>query len=184
MRAHFLNFLPAALLLLAGCATPQYQTTVRLIPPEDAAGLACVKECEAKKNACQADCQARYEACSRELEPQVEAGYAEALKRYELELRRYAAALRHYEMQLHFGWVHSYPYYGLYWWDPWPGPYFPPSYPEPEMPTREGVRAQLQAVLCQADCGCLPAYDACFVGCGGQIVRETVCIKNCPPGKP
>jgi len=169
--------------LLAGCATPQYQTTVRLIPPADEQGRACVQECEAKKSACQADCQTRYQACAKAIEPQVEARYTEALKRYELELRQYAADLRHYEMQLHFGWMHSYPFHYPYWWDPWPGPYFPPPYREPVMPTHDSVRARLVKSNCQEDCGCLPAYDACFVGCGGQRISETVCIKNCPPEK-
>ena len=176
----------ATLLLLgglAGCATPQYQTTVRLIPPADAPGRACAQDCEAGKAACQSDCQVRYQACAKSLAPQVEARYTEALKQYELDLRRYAAELRHYEMQLHFEWLNSYPYHHLYWWDPWPGPYYPPPGREPVMPTREGVRAHLERTNCQADCGCLPAYDACFVGCGGQRVSETVCIKNCPPAK-
>ena len=177
----------AALLLLgqlAGCATPQYQTNIHLIPPADAAGQACVQGCETRKTACQRDCQQRYQACAKDLEPQVEAHYIEALKQYELDLKRYAAALRHYEIQLHFEWLHSYPYhYPYYWWDPWPGPYYPPPYPEPEMPTRESVRAALEKSNCQDDCGCFPAYDACFVGCGGQRVSETVCIKNCPPAK-
>jgi alpha/beta superfamily hydrolase len=113
MRLPALTFsFPALVLLaaLAGCATPQYQTTVRLIPPADAQGRACVADCEAKKNACQADCQARYQACVKDIEPQVEARYAEALKQYELELRQYAAALRRYEMELHFEWLRSYPY--------------------------------------------------------------------------
>ena len=194
MRLPALTFSFAALVLLAaltGCATPQYQTTVRLIPPADAQGRACVADCEAQKNACQADCQARYQACVKDIEPQVEARYAEALKQYELELKQYAAALHRYEMDLHFGWMYSYPYgypYSYpyrypYWRDPWPGMYFPPPYRESAMPTREGVRARLAADNCQADCGCLPAYDACFVGCGGQRVSETVCIKNCPPEK-
>jgi len=169
--------------MMAGCATPQYQTTVQLITPADAQGRACVLDCETRKAACQADCQARYQACAKALEPQVEARYIEALKQYEIDLRHYAAELRYFELQLHFGWVHSNPYYGFYWWDPWPWPYFPPPYPEPVMPAREGVRAQLEKTNCQAECGCLPAYDTCFVGCGGQIVRETVCIKNCPPGE-
>ena len=181
MHVRLLNVSLAVLLLLAGCATPQYQTTVHRIPPADASGRACVQDCETKNTVCQADCQTQYQACAKSLEPQVEAAYAEALKRYELELRRYAAELRHYELQLHFGWMYSNPYYGFYGWDPWPWPYFPPPYLEPEMPTREGVRAQLEKSNCQADCGCLPAYDACFVGCGGQIVRETVCVKHCPP---
>jgi hypothetical protein len=181
MHAPFRNVFLAALLLLAGCATSQYQTTVRLIPPDEAAGLACTQDCETKKNACQADCQARYQACAQALAPEVETHYAEALKLYELDLRRYAAELRHFELQMHFAWIHSTPYYGFYWWDPWPWPYFPPPYPEPVMPTREGVRAQLENANCQADCGCLPAHDTCFVGCGGRIVRETVCVRNCPP---
>ena len=170
--------------LLAGCATPQYQTNVSLIPPTDAAGRACVQGCETAKVACQNECQSRYQACAKAVEPQVEARYEAALKQYEIALKQYAAALRHYEMQLQFSWMHSYPYrYPYYWWDPWPGPYFPPSYREPLMPTRDSVRAQLVKSNCQDDCGCLPAFDACFVGCGGQRVTETVCIKNCPPEK-
>lgn len=189
MRLPALMFsLPVVLLAaLAGCATPQYQTTVGLIPPADAQGRACVADCEAQKVTCQAECQARYEVCVKDIEPQVEARYTEALKQYELDLRQYAAALRHYEIQLRFDWMYSYPFRHPFrhpfWWDPWPGPYFPPPYREPVMPTRDGVRAQLVARHCQADCGCLPAHDACFVGCGGQRVTETVCIKNCPPDK-
>ena len=186
MRVSVPNFPFAELLLLgmlAACATPQYQTTVRLVPPDDAQGQACVEGCEAQKAACQTDCQTRYQACAKELEPQVEARYAEALKAYELDLRQYAAALRQYEMQLRFEWFYSRPYRHPYWWDPWPGPYFPPPSPEPLMPTRAGVLAQLEKSNCQADCGCLPVYDACFVRCGGQRLTETVCIKNCPPEK-
>jgi hypothetical protein len=169
--------------VIAGCATPQYQTTVHLIPPADAQGRACVQDCETRKNACQADCQTRYQACAKALEPQVEVRYAEALKQYELELRRYAAALRHYEMQLRFDWLNSYPYHYPYWGAPWPRTYFPPPYRKPVMPTRDSVRAQLVKSNCQEDCGCLPAYDTCFVGCGGRKLTETVCIKNCPPEK-
>ena len=179
-----LRFAAAALFaaVIAGCATPQYQTAVRLIPPADARGRACVQTCDAAKAACQSDCKTRYQSCAKALEPQVEARYADALKKYELDLRQYAAALRHYEMQMQFDWVNRYPYQP-YWWNPWPGPYYPPPYREPTMPTREGVRAQLEKSSCHADCGCLPAHDTCFVGCGGQRTTETVCIKNCPPAK-
>ena len=122
--------------LLAGCATPQYQTITHLIPPVDKQGQACVNHCEAGKTACQSDCQRRYQACAQAIEPQVEPRYVEALKRYELDLRQYAAALHHYEIQLQFGWMSSYPYFYPYpyWWGPWPGPYFPPPHPEPVMP--------------------------------------------------
>ncbi|MEW5966855.1 MAG: hypothetical protein AB1720_07665 [Pseudomonadota bacterium] len=174
----------AALLLaaaFAGCATPQYQTTVRVVPPTDAAGRACVQDCEKTLAACQTGCRARYETCAQSVEPQVEARYVEALKRYEAELQQYAAALRQYEMQLRFEWMHGYPYYWPYGWGMWPA--FPPPYREPKQPTREGVRAQLVKETCQDDCGCLPAFDACFVGCGGQRISETRCIRNCPPAQ-
>ena len=183
MRLTFTIAVLALSVIIAGCATPQYQTTVHLIPPVDAQGRACVQDCEVKKAACQSSCQSRYQACIKNLEPQVEARYAEALEQYALDLKHYAAALRHYEMQLQFEWMNRYAIYHPYWWDPWPGPYFPPPYSEPRMPTRESVRAQLEKTNCQADCGCLPAYDTCFVGCGGQRLSETVCVKNCPPAK-
>ena len=169
--------------LIAGCATPQYQTSVRLVPPTDETGRACVQDCEAKKDACQTDCQARYQACVKDLEPQVEAHYVEALKKYEIELKQYAMSLRRYEMELRYEWLYSYPYYYPYGWNPWPRTYYPPPYREPVMPTRAGVRAQLEKSNCEADCGCLPAYDVCFEGCGGQRLVETLCIKNCPPAK-
>ena len=173
----------ALLAVIAGCATPQYQTSIRLIPPADAAGRVCVQACEAEKTRCQTDCQARFQGCVKGLEPQIEAAYAEALNQYEIELKHYAMALRNYEMQLRFEWLNTYPYYHPYWWDPWPRAYFPPPYREPVMPTRAGVRAQLEKANCQADCGCLPAYDGCFTGCGGQRVTDTLCIKNCPQAK-
>lgn len=178
--------LAGAFALLAGCATPQYQTTVRFVPPTDAAGRACVEGCAAKKATCQADCQASFAACAKGLDAEVEARYTEALKQYEIDLKRYATALRRYEMDLRFDWFHAwpyaYPYRHPYWFGPWPRPSYPPP-PEPVMPTREGVRAQLEKTRCQADCGCLPTYDACYTGCGGQRLSETVCVKDCPPGK-
>lgn len=176
-------FAIGAVAVLAGCATPVTQTTVRFVPPADPAGRACVQACDTAKTACQAGCRSRYQACTQALEPQVQAAYAEALERYASELRTYAAELRHAELQWQFAWFnrapwHS-PYRHFYGWDPWPAPYFPPS--EPEMPTRESVRSRLEATQCEADCGCLPRYDTCFTGCGGARITETVCVANCPP---
>ncbi len=177
-------FVAAALLsVLAGCATPQYQTSVRLIPPDDAAGRACIQVCDARKTACQSDCQSRYQACVKTIEPQVEARYADALRQYEFDLKQYALALQRYEIQLRYEWLYSAPYHHPYGWGPWPGPYFPPPAPAPTLPTRAEVRAQLEKQSCEADCNCLPAYDTCFTGCGGQRLTETVCIKNCPPAQ-
>lgn len=180
----------AWLAALAGCAAPQYQTNVSLIPPADSAGRACVQACETRKLTCQASCQTRFRACSENIEPQVEARYTEALSQFENDLGQYVAALRSYEAQLSFAWMNSYTYYpygwgrwGGPWLGQWPGMYYPPPYPVPTMPTRAEVRAQLEKESCQEDCGCQPAFDGCFVGCGGQRLTETVCIRNCPPAQ-
>jgi hypothetical protein len=181
-----LHILPVLLLLLGGCATPVYQTIHRHEPPVDAAGFACVQACDAERQRCQDGCRARYEACLAEIEPQVEGRFLAALERYELELRTYAQALRHYEMQLSFSWPGTCwsPRYACGWqpwgWYGWPGPLWPPPPPPGPMPTREGVRADLARQSCESDCGCLPAYDTCFTACGGTIVEERICVKNCP----
>lgn len=180
-------FLLAVLAGLSGCATPQYQNRVRMVPPADARGLDCVRGCETRKAACQRDCATRFQACTQSIEPQVETRYAEALKQYENDLKHYAAALRQYEIEMRFSWLHSfpyrYPYRYPYGWSPFPGPPVPPPGAEPVMPTREAVREKLTQSSCQADCGCLPAYDTCYVGCGGQRLVDQVCVKNCPPAK-
>lgn len=174
-------------MLLAGCATPQYQTVYRYELPADAQGQACVQVCEQKKEACQAECKARYQACQKDIEPLVEERYRQALERYENELRQYALALKQYEIQQWLYWPYDYwywPHHRGYYVYPWPGPYLPPPYPGPVMPTRESIRAALEKEKCQADCGCLAAYDTCYVNCGGRRIAETVCIRNCKPVDP
>lgn len=174
-------------LLLIGCATPQYQTVYRYELPADARGQACVQACEQERETCQAECKARYQACQKDIEPLVEERYLQALKQYENDLRHYALALRQYEIQQWLYWPYDYwhwPHHRGYYVYPWPGPYFPPPYPGPNMPTREAVRAALEKEKCQSDCGCLPAYDTCYVNCGGKRIAETVCIRNCKAVEP
>ncbi|MCA1925883.1 MAG: hypothetical protein LDL16_06355 [Thiobacillus sp.] len=179
--------LSAILLGLAGCAAPQMQRSVRFVPPADAAGRACVAGCEAVRADCQSRCQSAYALCAKTLDSDVEAHYADALRQYQADLRRYAAELQRYRLDMHLGWLHAWPirhpaphlYHGF---DFWPYPPLPPPR-EPVAPTREAIRDKLEKTLCQADCGCLPAYDACFVGCGGERLTETRCVKNCSPAR-
>lgn len=100
---------------LAGCAAPQYQTNVSLIPPVDSAGRACVQACETGKLACQTDCVGRFRVCSESIEPQVEARCTEALSQFENDLGQYVAALRSYEVQPGFAWMNSYTAYPCGW---------------------------------------------------------------------
>lgn len=158
MRVFDTKFFFAALALLGaltGCATPQYQTSTRLIAPADVHGQACVLACDTQQTACQQTCQSRYQACTQAIEPQVESRYTEALQRYENELRHYATYLQQYNMQLQFDWLNRYPYRHPHSRYPGFAPGFPPPYPAPVMPTREEVRAQLQTTECNA------AWAAC-----------------------
>lgn len=165
-----------ALASLAGCAGPQFQTTFRYEAPADIQGKACVQSCDQNRQAC----QLRFQACQTSIEPMLEERYRQALKQYEQDLGAYAQALQDYRVQVWMGLSYGpWPYYRGYYF-PWPGPYYPPPSPVPSMPTREDVRAVLEKEKCQADCGCLSDYDACFVNCGGKRIPQTVCARNCP----
>jgi hypothetical protein len=165
---------------LSACASaPRYQTTYRYQPPADPAGLACLDKCTQKMEACQSQCQEKYQACLKRIEPKVDERYGEALKRYAIELDRYRAELDHYRLSLSLSWGH-YPWYGHGFYYPWPEPYyFPPPLP-PRKPSRDEEFNRLKKEQCDADCGCQPVYDTCFLACGGTRTLEERCIANCP----
>ena len=95
---------------LAGCATPQMQTSVRFVPPADAAGRACVAGCEAARTNCQAQCQTAYAQCAKMLDADVEAQHAESAQAIRgRPPRRYAAELQQYQLDMRLGWVHAWP---------------------------------------------------------------------------
>jgi len=168
-------FLASAVVgLLMACATPRYETVHRLEPPDDAAGRACLVQCDEVLKACQSRCSQRYQACVKEVEPKLDEAYAEALRHYAFDLDSYAASLQHYEMQLWLGWHH-----GPWWISPgWSYPYYV-SRPPPR-PSRQQIRERLIAEQCDRDCGCQPGYEACFLGCGGRKISEERCVANCP----
>lgn len=184
--------LPALMLLAAsllGCATPRYQTVYRYEPPAEPAGRTCLERCERELMGCQDRCQAVYQACLKGIEPEARNRHEDALKRYEGELAQYRRDLDRYQLSLSLGWGHGpwwYGHGGYGWHDPWwpyggYGPhYYPPLPPVP--PSYAEEFARLRAEKCDRDCGCQPAYDACFLGCGGRKVPEERCIANCPPG--
>jgi hypothetical protein len=178
----------AALALLAGCATPRYETIHRYEPPAGGQGQACLKGCEDSLNSCRAECKAAWQACTQGVEAQVDERYAQALKAYAQDLRQYRRELEQYQWDLWLDWGNGYDglWYSPWPYRPWPGyypAYFPPSNPPGDPPTREGVRAALQDSHCRDDCGCLAKHDACFERCGGRVVTETRCVANCPAGK-
>lgn len=161
------------LVWLAGCAAPRYQTVSRLEPPSDPAAKPCIDTCEAALVSCRSACAEKRQACLKSIEADVEADYAAALTRYAADLDLYRVELERYRLDLWLGWGH-----GRWWYEPWPAYFMPAIAPSP--PRREAVRDRLARERCDADCGCQPQYEACFVNCGGRKFEETRCIANCP----
>lgn len=177
LRALILTALIAG---LSACASPpRYQTIYRYQPPADPAGLACLDKCTRKMETCQTQCQENYQACLKTIEPKkVDERHGEALKRYAAELDRYRLELYQYRLSLSLSWGH-YPWYGHGFYHPWPEPYYFPPTP-PSRPSRDEEYNRLKKEQCEADCGCQPAYDTCFLACGGTRIPEERCIANCP----
>lgn len=171
---HFFTALLAILALLAGCASPRYQTVYRYEPPADADARPCLDKCEAALSACQSRCGETRQACLKTLDDEVEQAYAAALRRYAASLDLYRLELERYRFNLWLGWGHG------YWgYEPWPSYYVPMMAPVP--PSREAIRDRLAREKCDTDCGCQGRHEACFIGCGGRKVEEKRCIANCPP---
>ncbi len=178
MKSPWWLLLLAALLAVAGCMSPRYQTIYRYEPPTDAAGRACLEQCEQKIAICKNQCQEKHQACVKSIEPMVEARYQESLQRYQRELHYYQHAVEIYQRQLTLGWYYYDPYYGG-----WPyfygyEPRFPPT--PPYQPDRERIARQVIQQQCDRDCGCQSIYDACFLSCGGKKIPEVKCVAHCP----
>lgn len=176
----------AAMLLSACAAAPRYATEVRYVPPAGTQAQQCLQGCRVEMQACQADCQSRREACIEEIEPQVDAAFAEALKRYDVERQHYMRERQFYQIEhaLHFGYYHHpfyYSYPGPFWYTDryWDDPPVPPAAPD-----RAAIRERVIDEQCNQPCGCQAAFDQCYVGCGGQVERRVVCIENCREGDP
>jgi hypothetical protein len=176
MSARPVYALAAALALLAACASPpRYQTVSRYEAPTGAAAQACVEGCEQTRHDCLARCRADRQICLNDLEPEIDAQYAEALKRYARDLEMYRLELDRYRFNLWYDWNR-----GPWWYDNWWPPHYWPL-ASPVSPSRERIRERLGDERCDSDCGCRAGYDTCFTGCGGTRTEERRCIANCPP---
>ena len=189
-----LIFLGGLALLLAGCAAnPYYDTYTRFTPPTGSDAQACLAECDRQLQQCLADCAEQRQQCITELEPEIEKAYRSALDQYETERQYYEKHRAEYEQSLRFNWGYGRRYCG------WPGFYYPywvgsgfwmadsiplrPPSP-PKAPSESAIRAQIIEQQCELNCDCQGRYEQCFIGCGGQIERFTVCIADCGPDDP
>lgn len=176
-------FILAALAVFLGsCATPRFQTAYRYEPPVDASGRAALGKCTQKLESCQQHCATEMQVCLKNIEPVVEKRHADALKLYESELEQYRIARQRYEFSMALNWNYD-PYgYDPRFYQPWPRPYYSPPVP-PRKISRDEIFKQVRQEKCDADCGCQPLYDACFLSSGGKKIPETRCIANCAKEK-
>lgn len=171
--------------LLCSCTTPRHQLSYRYDPPGDAAGQACLRQCEQSQQVCFYACRARHENCVRDLEPEVRQRYNDALARYADEMAQYQRDLDSYYLSLSLGWGYHDGWYGAGWYTPyWPyggyRPYYAAPVP-PQPPSYADELTQLRAQRCDRDCACQPEYDACFLSCGGSKTLQQRCFAHCPP---
>ena len=173
-----LFFVVLILASLAACISPRYQTAYRYEAPTDAAGRACLTQCEPKSSHCKTQCAEKHQACVKDLDPQIEARFAQKTQQYQRDFHYYLYALELYQRRLSLGFYSYDPRYAYYYG-------YEPSFPPipPFKPSREQIAAQLVQQQCDRDCGCQTIYDACFLGCGGKKIPEVKCVAHCAPEK-
>lgn len=168
------KFLAVLLLVaLVGCAgAPRHQTVKRYVAPALSGAHSCIEQCGKARRVCEEECARRAAACREALLPEAKDRHARQLAEYAAALEDYRWELARYRLDLFFGW--GTPHWpGWAWYPPFPPP------PPPRPPSLETVLERLASERCNRDCGCESAYDACFVGCGGEIRHEIECVANC-----
>jgi len=187
------------LLLVAGCGGPEFSVSYRFVPPPD--GRECLKKCDEKLTRCRAECRREREECLERVRKEARDIYAKELETYNRALEAYQRAYTAYQREL-LEWNRNYrELYADYL-------YFKkkckktkdyfvcrraddleealetlsetkPQPPEkPAKPDLSDIVREL-SLSCPTDCGCKEEYDACFTSCGGKIIPERICVKNC-----
>ncbi|WP_457680218.1 hypothetical protein [Thermovibrio sp.] len=189
----------ASLLLVAGCGGPEFAVSYRYVPPKD--NSKCLARCEADYSSCRLSCQKKRQECLSKVRQEAVKVYSKELSAYNNALVAYQKSYSNYQKEL-LEWNNNYRHlYKDYL-------YFkkackktkdfyacqrrdeleealqtlnevkPTSPVRPKKPSLEGIVRELSA-SCPSDCGCKESYDACFTSCGGQIIPEKFCVRNC-----
>jgi len=189
----------ALVALGCGCGGPEFSVSYRFIPPQG--GGSCLKACEEKLSDCNSRCAERRERCLERAREEAKEVYAKELEAYKGELLAYQRAYSAYQREL-LNWNRSYrELYRDYIYfkerckkgkdylvcrraDELEEALETLNQVKPQ-PPRRPVKPELSEVIrelsltCPSDCGCRDEYEACFTSCGGKIIPERICVKNC-----
>ena len=182
-------------MILIGCS-PRYQINTLYEPPASNQGLLCVmKKCNEQRDTCQNICDTQYNQCytakKQEATIYYDKFHTQQQQEYELEYQEYRRKLQHADRERRQLYIdrdyaesHCMKNEKSYYCDDYQAintaikqlqdPY-KPSYP----PTLEDTIEDFQNT-CSHDCShCDTTFEQCYVGCGGKVIKERVCIANC-----
>lgn len=189
-------------LLFIGCG-PRYVIQNQYVPPlvTTEASTACFNGCMTARERCQTPCQTAYQRCLDDAYAKAKAIEVEEMRSFDRAYDRYMFELSSYRAE-RFAWESAYRDYSRdlsYFQSQCERTKDPSACQrrdelrsrvnalryrqprEPWVPVRPSFEQILvnQQSFCTTDCGCDQAYDACFAGCGGQVIPHKICVENC-----
>ena len=189
-----------AALFFVGCG-PRYVIKNQYIPPASSVSQSCLNNCSLIRQNCQNQCQQNYQYCLDDAYAKAKAVEVDEQRAYEVAYSRYQIDYGFYQMEMH-RWQRDYYDYSRDLshfqskCERDKDPYACQKRDElrrymnrlshdrprepwvPARPTFEQILVNQQS-FCTTDCGCDQAYDACFAGCGGQVIPHKICVENC-----
>lgn len=188
------------LLLFTGCG-PRYIIKNQYIPPVGGISKGCLDNCSSIRNSCQVQCQRQHQYCLDDAYGRAKAVEQDELRAYDMAYSRYLMDFSHFKNDFH-NWERDYNDYSRDYdhyryqcerekdryacekrdeianrlkhlkkdkpREPW----------VPVKPSFEQILVTQQSA-CNTSCGCDESYDGCFVGCGGQVIPQKICVENC-----
>ena len=143
------------LAMLAACG-PRYETEITLTPPETEQGRICVAQCQGTEEICRAREDTEAARCEVRAEREADRNRRQCERRVDRKLRLCLAAARNVDDQNACHFKHG-------------------ADASERIHCDRGSYKQ-----CRPDYGrCQQRFEACYIGCGGQVSKRKVCVANC-----
>ncbi len=187
------------ILLTFSCGGPEFSISYRYIPPKNNGN--CLEKCQEEFSNCQLECSKKRNGCLEKVRLEAQKLYQKELEIYQREISAYNKDYTTYQRRL-LEWNRNYRnLYRDYLYfkkackksrD-----YFacnrkeeleealetlnqvkPQPPVKPNRPSFSSIVNRL-SLTCPTECGCKEEYNTCYTSCGGQIIPERICVKNC-----